>query len=56
MTALSLAEFVLFVSDASQPLTASELEFLPEAGSGVIVVRTLDSRGRVSRHLVFIEK
>lgn len=28
MTALSLAEVVLFVSDASQPLTASEVEFL----------------------------
>lgn len=30
---------------------ASELEFLPEAGVGVIVVTTLDSHGRVSRHL-----
>lgn len=30
---------------------ASELEILPEAGVGVIVVTTLDSHGRVSRHL-----
>ena len=41
--ALGLAEVVLFVSDASQPLTASELEFLRTAAShcpNVVLVQT----------------